>query len=61
MAIQKRFPHQMPFVATATQAEKVNQVADAEGISKADVIRRAIDAFFGLRDGEDQEVGEDAK
>ncbi len=52
MAIQRKYPEQMPFVVTPTQAEIVNREAEARGMSKAAVVREAFDAFWGLVDGE---------
>lgn len=51
MAIKQRYTRQMPFVSTETQWAEVNRRATDQDTSMADVIRDAIDAYFGLVDG----------
>jgi hypothetical protein len=50
MAKQPRFTEQMPFVGTKTQRLLIDNAAYADNISRADVIREAINAHFGLND-----------
>lgn len=52
MAVEAKLTEQMPFVGTKTQAEVIGKEASRRGISKAQVVREAIDAQYGLVGGE---------
>lgn len=47
-----KYTEQMPFVSTKAQKQAVLDLAGREGLSQADVIRNAVDAYFGMDDGE---------
>lgn len=61
MAIEPKYPTQMSFVGTETQKRLVQKMADEKKISQAEVFRDAIDAYFGLTDGEDTGTSEDGE
>ena len=52
MARAARYTEQMPWVGTPTQKDLIVQEATRERISQADVVRRAIDNYYNLDDGE---------
>lgn len=45
-----RYTSQMPFVGTPTQEEAITDLATREGVSKATVVRWAVNQYFGLTD-----------
>lgn len=47
-----KYTKQMPFVGTPTQKQAILDRASREGKSQADVVREAVDGYFGLVDGE---------
>jgi hypothetical protein len=51
MAIGGRYPSQRPYVGTETQTELVDALDQRLGISKAAVMRFAINHTFGLTQG----------
>ena len=57
MAIEPRYTEQMPFVGTPTQREKIRAEADRRRTSLAEVVRRCVDKYFGLVDGEEPDKG----
>jgi hypothetical protein len=61
MAIEQKYTEQFPFVGTATQRARLTAEARRRRSSLAAEIRRAIDAKFGLEDGEEPEVAKDAE
>jgi hypothetical protein len=52
MAIQQKYDQQFPFVGTLTQRQHVERESQRRKISLAEVIRDALDARYGLVDGE---------
>lgn len=58
MAIEPRYTEQMPFVGTPTQRLRIEQEATKRRTSLADVVRRAVDGYFGLVNGEEPEAKE---
>lgn len=51
MAKEKKYTEQMPFVGTIVQRILIENQAIEERCSRADVIRQALDQYFGLDDG----------
>ncbi len=56
--IQAQFTEQMPFVGTPRQRRLVDLEAARDAISRATVIRRALDLYFDGRDEELEEVAQ---
>lgn len=52
MAVEARLTEQMPWVGTKTHKEIVEQAARTRRVSKATVMREALDHVYGLEDGE---------
>jgi hypothetical protein len=52
MAVEQKYDKQFPFVGTATQRERIEAEAAKRRTSLAEVIRDAVDARYGLIDGE---------
>lgn len=51
---QARLTEQMPFVGTVEEKRQIETLARREGVSKATVVRWAVDSFFGITDGEER-------
>lgn len=60
MAVEKRYPAQMPFVGTHTQRSLLERDAGKRRTSIAAVLRTIVDKHYGLVDGEKPEPEEDA-
>lgn len=58
MAIEPRYTEQMPFVGTPTQRRKIEDEASKRRTSLADVVRRCVDRYFGLVNGEEPQEDE---
>lgn len=61
MAIVAKYAEQLPFVATTTQRDRVKAEAEKRRVSLAEVIRWAVDARYGLVDGEEPKPDEDVE
>jgi hypothetical protein len=57
MAIKQKYPRQFAFVGTDTQATLLRQEAERTDRSMADIVRDAVDARYGLVDGERRQEG----
>lgn len=49
---RKKYPAQLPFVATQTQYDLVRGYGRERKLSMAEVLRRLVDEKFNLEDGE---------
>lgn len=47
-----KYTEQMPFVGTATMKQAMLDTATKNGVSQADITRKALDLYFGMDDGE---------
>jgi len=52
VAVEARLTKQMPWVGTPTQRAAVESASAAAKISRAEVVRQALDKIFGLSNGE---------
>jgi hypothetical protein len=52
MTVERRYTEQMPFVGTASQRAAIEREERRMRSSMAEVIRSAVDHYFGFVDGE---------